>query len=94
MLFGLKNTSVAYQRHIDAVFSKKIWSNLEVYIDDMIVNTPEGKSHTTDLEDILESVRNYNMNLNPAKGSFDVQACKFLGFMLTKKGIEVNRDNY
>lgn len=45
-----------------------------------------------DLEDILQSVRNYNMRLSPAKYSFGVQADKFLGFMLIKRGIEANPD--
>lgn len=54
----------------------------------MIVKASERKSHTTDLEGILELVRNYNMHLNIAKCSFDIQARKFLGFMLTRIGIK------
>lgn len=61
---------------------------MEVYINDMIMKTSEGKSHVRDLEDILGSVKNYKMRLNPAKCSFGVQACNFLGFMLTKRGID------
>lgn len=33
------------------------------------------------------------MHLNPAKCSFRVQARKFLGFMLTMRGIKDNQDN-
>jgi hypothetical protein len=32
------------------------------------------------------------MRLNPAKCSFGVQSGKFLGFMLTNRGIEANSD--
>ncbi|PNY11290.1 gag-pol polyprotein [Trifolium pratense] len=39
---------------------------------------------------MLNSVRKYNMRLNPAKCYFGVQAGKFLGFMLTNRGIEAN----
>lgn len=39
MTFGLKNVGAIYQGLIDVVFSHKIWLNLEVYIDDMIVKT-------------------------------------------------------
>ncbi|GAU44606.1 hypothetical protein TSUD_240980 [Trifolium subterraneum] len=59
-------------------------------IDDMVVKTTKEGEHHNDLKDILESVRKYNMRLNPAKCSFGVYACKFLGFMLTSRGIEVN----
>ncbi|CAJ2644717.1 unnamed protein product [Trifolium pratense] len=90
MPFGLKNAGATYQRLMDRVFSEQIGKNLEVYIDDMVVKTPEGNRHDEDLLDILGSVRKYNMRLNPAKCSFGVQAGKFLGFMLTSRGIEAN----
>ncbi|MCI34583.1 gag-pol polyprotein, partial [Trifolium medium] len=90
MPFGLKNAGATYQRLMDRVFAQKIGRNLEVYIDDMVVKTTMEGSHHEDLEDILASVRKYNMRLNPAKCSFGVQAGKFLGFMLTNRGIEAN----
>lgn len=65
---------------------------MEVYIDDMIVKTLEGEIHATNLEDIMGSVRNYNMCRNPTKYSFDIQEIQFLGFMLTKRSIEENLD--
>lgn len=34
----------------------------------------------------------YNMKLNPAKCVFGVSVGKFLGFMVTQKGLEVNPD--
>lgn len=54
MHFGLKNTKTTYQKLEDMVFSKKIGHNLEVYINDMIMKTPEGEIHAIYLEDILE----------------------------------------
>ncbi|PNX71103.1 hypothetical protein L195_g026974, partial [Trifolium pratense] len=56
----------------------------------MVVKTMEEGEHDQDLADILNSVRKYNMRLNPAKCSFGVQVGKFLGFMLTNRGIEAN----
>ncbi|MCH81899.1 hypothetical protein A2U01_0002693 [Trifolium medium] len=77
MPFGLKNADATYQRLMDRVIAQKIGKNLEVYIDDMVVKTTrEGIQHE-DLEDILASIRKYNRG-------------KFLGFMLTNRGIEAN----
>ncbi|MCH91574.1 gag-pol polyprotein [Trifolium medium] len=90
MPFGLKNAGATYHRLMDRVFAHQIGKNLEVYIDDMVVKTTREDNHHEDLEDILASVRKYNMRLNPAKCSFGVQAGKFLGFMLTNRGIEAN----
>ncbi|GAU31015.1 hypothetical protein TSUD_393000 [Trifolium subterraneum] len=92
MSFGLKNAGATYQRLMDRIFSRQIGRNLEVYIDDMVVKTTRETSHDVDLEEILAEVRGYNMRLNPAKCSFGVQAGKFLGFMLTSRGIEANPD--
>jgi hypothetical protein len=85
MPFGLKNAGATYQRLMDRVFAQQIGRNLEVYIDDMVVKTPEEGNHNKDLAEILSSVRKYNMRLNPAKCSFGVHAGKFLGFMLTRR---------
>jgi hypothetical protein len=93
MPFGLKNVGATYQRLMDRVFSEQIGKNLEVYIDDMVVKTTETGEHDQDLSDILAFVRKYNMRLNPTKCSFGVQSGKFLGFMLTNRGIEANPEN-
>lgn len=66
---------------------------MEVYVDDMIVKTSKGKGLVGALDDILGSIKRYNMCLNPANFSFRVHARKFLCFMLTKRGIEANSDN-
>jgi hypothetical protein len=90
MPFGLKNAGATYQCLMDRVFARQIGRNLEVYIDDMVIKSIDDNSHHKDLEEILSSVRKYNMRLNPTKCSFGVQAEKFLGFMLTSRGIEAN----
>jgi hypothetical protein len=59
-----------------------------------VAKTKEGSSHTEDLEEILGQVRKYNMRLNPAKCSFGVQVGNFLGFLLTRRGIEANPDKF
>lgn len=71
---------------MDAIFSDQIGHNPEVYINNMTMKTHEEGSHYRDLEDILESVRRYNMNLNPTKCPFGVQARKSLGIYVDQKG--------
>ena len=90
--FGLKNAGATFQRSMDTIFAKHIGRNLEVYIDDLVVKTKEEDSHTEDLREILQQVRDYNMRLNPAKCTFGVQEGKFLGFLLTRREIEANPD--
>lgn len=56
----------------------------------MIVKTTEGHKHEEDFEYVPQSMRKYDMCLNPTKCSFVVHAGKFMGFLLTRKGIEAN----
>ncbi|CAJ2652108.1 unnamed protein product [Trifolium pratense] len=65
---------------------------LEVYMDDMIVKSPEELDHVVHLRKVFEQARKYKMRFNPEKCTFGVRAGKFLGFYLTERGIEANPD--
>ncbi|XP_016207088.1 uncharacterized protein LOC107647530 [Arachis ipaensis] len=90
MPFGLKNAWATYQRLMDKVFRQQIGRNMEIYVDDMVAKTSAQGSHCDDLLEVFNQVRAYNMRLNPDKCAFGVQGEKFLGFMLTSRGIEAN----
>ena len=45
-----------------------------------------------DLEETFGTLRSYNMKLNPSKCTFGVTTGKFLGFMVSQRGIEANPD--
>ncbi|XP_057757888.1 uncharacterized protein LOC130976943 [Arachis stenosperma] len=92
MPFGLKNAGATYQRLMNKVFQNQIGRNIEVYVDDMVAKTMVGKSHINDLMEIFAQIRRYNMRLNPEKCAFGVRGGKFLGFILTSRGIEANPD--
>ena len=45
-----------------------------------------------DLRETFDTLRSYNMKLNPGKCAFRVTAGKFLRFMVSQRGIEANSD--
>ena len=45
-----------------------------------------------DLRETFDILRSYNMKLNPGKCAFRVTAGKFLGFIVSQRGIEANPD--
>ena len=45
-----------------------------------------------DLRETFDTLHSYNMKLNPGKCTFGVTAGKFLGFMVSQRGIEANPD--
>ncbi|KAL6334418.1 hypothetical protein AAG906_014996 [Vitis piasezkii] len=64
---------------------------MEVYIDDVIVKSKTRAKHVQHLEEMFRLTQwAYNMKLNLAKCAFCVSVGKFLGFMVTQSGIEVN----
>ncbi|XP_012851511.1 PREDICTED: uncharacterized protein LOC105971204 [Erythranthe guttata] len=90
MPFGLKNAGATYQRLVNTMFADLIGKNMEVYIDDMLVKSIKVADHLTDLSQCFSILRKYKMKLNPLKCSFGVRGGKFLGYMISQRGIEAN----
>ncbi|KAL0433454.1 UNVERIFIED_CONTAM: hypothetical protein Slati_2679700 [Sesamum latifolium] len=90
MPFGLKNAGATYQRLVDKIFWPQIGRNVEVYVDDMLVKCKKAEDHVADLEETFSILRKYRLKLNPAKCAFRVRGGRFLGFMVTQRGIEAN----
>ena len=92
MSFGLKNVGSTYQRMMTKMFEPQLNRNIEVYIDDMVVKSKVVSEHVGDLANIFEILRRHKSRLNASKCSFSVGSEKFLGYMVTYRGIEVNLD--
>ena len=92
MPFRLKNAGFTYQRMMTRMFKPKLSKNIEVYIDDMVVKSKVVFEHMGDLGDIFEILRKHKLCLNASKWSFGVGSGKFLGYMVTHCGIEVDPD--
>ena len=90
MSFGLKNAGATYQRLMNKMFMHQLRRNVQVYVDDMLVKSVLQKDHLSDLQETFNTLRSYNMKLNPSKCVFGVTAGKFLGFMVSQRGIKVN----
>ena len=86
MPFSLKNVGSTYQRMMTRIKS------IKVYIDDMVVKSKVVSEHVGYLENIFEILRKHRLRLNASKCSFGVGSGKFMGYMVTHQGIEVNPD--
>ena len=90
MPFGLKNAGATYQRLVNHMFHPQIEWNVEVYVNNMLVKSIDEGSHLDDLQETFETLRQYKMKLNPSKCAFGVSSGKFLGFMVSQRGIKAN----
>ena len=56
----------------------------------MVVKSKITENHLRDLQESFDILDRYNMKLNPSKCHFGVRSGKFLGYMVTKRGIEAS----
>ena len=58
----------------------------------MLVKSQDEGEHLNDLQETFDTLRQYSMKLNPSKCAFGLSSGKFLGFMVSHRGIEANPD--
>ena len=92
MPFGLKNAGFTYQMMMTKMFEVQMGKNIEMYIDDMVMKSKIVSEHIWDLTNIFKILRGHKLRLNASKCFFWVGSGKFLGYMVTHRGIKVNPD--
>ena len=92
MPFGLKNAGSTYQRMMTRMFEPQLGKSIKIYVDDMVVKSKVMFEHLGDLDSTFNILRKHKLRLNASKCSFIMGSGKFLGYMVTHKGIEVNPD--
>nr|XP_017217204.1 PREDICTED: uncharacterized protein LOC108194776 [Daucus carota subsp. sativus] len=86
----LINAGSTYQKAMNEIFKDQLGRNLECYVDDIISKSTSVPGHISDLRECFENMRRTKLKLNPDKCTFGVEAGKFLGFMVSNRGIEAN----
>ena len=92
MPFRLKNVGATYQQMMTRMFWDKLGCIIKVYIDDMVVKSKHEVRHIDYFQGVFEVLRQHKLRLNAEKCAFGVGVGKFLGYLITNLGIEVNPD--
>lgn len=74
------------------MFEKQIGKNMEAYTHDMLVKSLNLGDHLKHIQETFDILRKFNMMLNLEKCVFGVGSGKFLMFLVSQRGIEVNID--
>ena len=90
MPFGLKNVGATYQRLVNLMFQGQIGNTMEIYIDDMLVKSKRGEDHIGNPKMVFRTLQKFKLKLNPTKCIFSASAGKFLGFLVSQRGIEAD----
>ena len=92
MPFSLKNAGATYQRMVTKMFGHMIGKTVEVYIDDMLIKSLREEDHAANLLQVFDILRRNRLRLNASKCTFSVSSGKFLGHVVSRRGIEANPD--
>lgn len=90
MSFDLKNAGAEFYNMINHMFSKHLGKNIEAYVDNIMIKLKIVDSFLDDVVEAFDIMNHYGLKLNPKKCSFGVEAGRFLGYMVSKQGIEAN----
>lgn len=90
MSFGLKNVSTTYQCAMTTIFHDLLHVIMEYYVDDILGKSKAHNFHIVFLTSIFKRLEKCKVFLNPKKCVFGVQLGKLLGYIVSRRGIEVS----
>ena len=92
MPFGLCNAPATFQRLMQQCLSGQITDSLLVYLDDIIVYSPDFTTHVKHLEEVFERLWKNGLKLRPDKCRLFHRQVKFLGHIVDQKGVRPDPD--
>lgn len=85
LMFGLKSAPELFNKEIDKIFMNH--KGIRKYCDDFLVYGATEREHDENLEAVLRTIEESNLKINQDKSVFNVTKLKFLGHVVTTKGI-------
>jgi hypothetical protein len=86
----LKNDGGSFSRKTAKVLASQFGRNVLTYVDDIIVKSIKQENHITNLQETFANFRKVGLKLNPEKCVSGVKKGKFIGCLVSTKGIEAN----
>ena len=90
MPMGLASSAQAFNHAMATVFKDMSFRQLLIYADDLLLHSNSFEGHCIHLQMVFDRLRDANLRLHPAKCSFGIESIKYLGHILTPKGIKIN----
>ncbi len=90
--FGLTNGPATYQRYMNDVLFDYLDDFCTAYLDDILIYSDNELEHEQHVKKVLERLRNAGLQIDLKKCEFHVTRTKYLGFIISTHGIEVDPD--
>lgn len=88
--FGLTNGPAAFQRFINDTLMDYLDDFVTAFVDDLLIYSKNAAEHEIHVKKVLERLRTAGLQASIRKCEFHVTQTKYLGFILTTDGIEVD----
>ena len=88
--FGLTNSPITFQQTMNQVLGDLILTCCIVYVDDIVVFSPDLETHLQDLQQVFDRLEQAGLKLKLSKCRFAVSKVKYLGHILSPEGISPN----
>ncbi|XP_062384564.1 uncharacterized protein LOC134071743 [Sardina pilchardus] len=87
MPFGLCNGPATFQRLMEACLGDLNFQSLLIYLDDIIIFSPDFSSHLQRLELVFQRLADQGLKLKPSKCFLFQKEVKYLGHVVSEQGI-------
>ena len=88
--FGLTNSPATYQCYMNDVLFNYLDDFCIAYLDDILIYSDNELEHEEHVKKVLERLRSAGLQVDLKKCEFSVKHMKFLGFIVSMNGIEVD----
>ena len=87
---GLSTSSAAYQRACNLLFSKHLGKFMFAFVADLIIYSRNWNEHMEHLNEVFDTIESSGFKIGFKKCQFAQSSVKYLGHIITKKGIRVD----
>ena len=87
MPFGLTNAPATFQRLMNQLFEGEMWKFVHIYLDDILIISPNFQEHVTHVEQVLKHLSEAGLRLKPSKCAFAEKKIDYLRFTLSAQGV-------
>lgn len=92
MPFGLCGAPATFQRLMHIILREENFEKCLIYLDDILIYGSSMEEHNKRLKDILDKITKAGVKLSPGKCYFLKRSIKYLGHIISNKGVETDPD--
>jgi len=92
MPFGLCNAPATFERLMEYVLKGLHWKTCLLYLDDIIIMGKDFNCHLKNIEEIFKRLQAAGLKVNPKKCDFFQHEVKYLGHVVSSRGIHTDEE--